>query len=136
MSNQKEKYVLDSFALLAHFEKTNDWQKVLRLLERAANDEIILYMSLINVGEVYYILKRERGVGQAESMILDIDQLPIEKVIVDWEKIKIAASIKADYKIAYADAFAAGLAEKLGGHIVTGDPEFRQMEEEISVFWI
>lgn len=136
MSNQKEKYILDSFALLAHFERTNGWQKVLELLERAANNDIRLYMSQINLGEVYYIIKRERGADQAESMILDVDQLPIEKVIADWEKIKTAASIKADYRLAYADAFAAGLTKKLAGWVVTGDPAFQKLEKEISVIWI
>ncbi|MEW6188518.1 MAG: type II toxin-antitoxin system VapC family toxin [Actinomycetota bacterium] len=140
MNNQEEIkeeiYILDSFALLAHLERTNGWQKVLELLERAANGELKLYMSLVNLGEVYYILKRERGLKEAENMVLDVDQLPIKKLDADWERIKSAASIKADYPIAYADAFVAGLAKELGAPVVTGDLEFKHLEEIISVVWL
>ncbi len=133
---KKEKYVLDSFALLAHFEKTRGWQKVLALLEKASLKEVKLYLSLINLGEVFYIFKRERGLKQAEEMILDIDQLPLEKAEIDWLKIKEAAIIKADYPISYADAFTIGLAKELNGSIVTGDPEFEKIEDIVPIIWI
>lgn len=134
--NKKERYVLDSFAILAYFEKTRGWQEVLKLLEKAALEEAFLYMNLVNLGEVYYIFKRERGLKQAEEMLLDVDQLPIEKIEVGWERIKNSASIKADYPISYADAFAVSLAQEFACTIVTGDPEFKRLNKIASVFWI
>lgn len=93
-------------------------------------------MSLINLGEVYYIMKRERGLEAAERVILDVNQLPIEKIDITWERIKQAASIKADHPIACADAFVAGLGQEFNSPIVTGDPEFKQLEEIVSVIWL
>lgn len=135
MSKDK-KYVLDSFALLSHFEKTRGWQKVLKLLEEAAQGEVRLYISLINLGEIYYILKRERGKEQAEEAILDINQLPIEKLEPTWQRIKEAASIKADYPISYADAFVAALAKELNCPLASGDPEFKHLKDVAAVVWL
>ncbi len=133
----KEKInILDSFAILCHLEQSQGWQKVLNLLEKAARKKIRLFMSLINLGEVYYIMKRERGLEAAERVILDINQLPIEKIDITWERIKQAASIKADHPIAYADAFVAGLGQEFNSPIVTGDPKFKQLEEIVSVIWL
>lgn len=131
-----ERYVLDSFALLAHFEKTKGWEKVLELLEKASLEEVKLYSSLINLGEIYYIFKRERSLEQAEEMVLDTDQLPIEKKEASWQRIKEAASIKADYPVSYADAFAIALAKELNCSIITGDPEFEKVENIVSVLWL
>jgi predicted nucleic acid-binding protein len=47
-----------------------------------------------------------------------------------------AAKLKGSYRIAYADCFAAALTIKLKAILVTGDPEFRQMDEKISIQWI
>jgi len=44
-------FVLDSFAVMAHFQAEFGGEKVLALLEQAGRDEVLLTMSLINVGE-------------------------------------------------------------------------------------
>jgi len=44
--------------------------------------------------------------------------------------------LKASCRIAYADCFAATLSLKLRATLVTGDPEFRQLEEKIPIQWI
>lgn len=38
--------------------------------------------------------------------------------------------------MSYADCFAAALARKRQAELVTGDPEFREVEDEIKVVWI
>jgi predicted nucleic acid-binding protein len=48
-----------------------------------------------------------------------------------WE----AALLKAKYPIAYADAFAAALAQKYGCPLLTGDPEFRAIPD-LELDWI
>jgi len=44
------------------------------------------------------------------------------------EDIWNAAILKSRYPIAYADAFAAALAQKWNCPLVTGDPEFRSVK--------
>jgi PIN domain nuclease of toxin-antitoxin system len=45
-------YVLDSFALLAHFQEERDSLRVLELLEEAQQGNCRLLLSLVNLGEV------------------------------------------------------------------------------------
>ena len=47
-----------------------------------------------------------------------------------------SAHVKANHTLAYADPFAAALARDLNGQVVTGDPEFRDVESLVSVRWI
>ena len=42
-------------------------------------------------------------------------------------------NIKANYSIAYADCFAASLALAKNAIIVTGDPEFKKIEEAVNI---
>ena len=64
-------YVLDSFAVLAHFQGKPEGAQVLELLEKAARGAVSLSMSLINVGEMAYLASRERGRKKAKSMLDD-----------------------------------------------------------------
>jgi uncharacterized protein len=47
-----------------------------------------------------------------------------------------AAHLKAQYPIAYADAFALALAQSKEATLLTGDLEFRQAEKEVSIEWL
>ena len=44
--------------------------------------------------------------------------------------------IKTQFPISYADALAVSLAQELSAAIVTGDPEFKQIESLLTVLWI
>ena len=51
-----------------------------------------------------------------------------------------AADFKARFKLSLADAFAAALAQELDkekkAELVTGDPEFRPLGQEIKIHWL
>jgi ribonuclease VapC len=47
-----------------------------------------------------------------------------------------AAHIKAEYPLAYADAFAAALAMNKGATLVTGDPEFEVLKNRLPIQWL
>jgi predicted nucleic acid-binding protein len=129
-------YVLDSFAALAYLEAEAGGAAVRGLLESARDLQATLAMSMINVGEVYYILYRERGDAQAEAVLADLRTLPIVLYAATDERIVAAARLKAQFPIAYADAFAAALAQELNAPLVTGDPEFKAVETQVGVMWL
>ncbi len=129
-------YVLDSFAALAYLEAEVGGAAVRALLESARDRQARLVMSMINVGEVYYILYRERGEEQAEAALADLRALPITLHAATDERIVAAARLKARVPIAYADAFAATLAQELNALLVTGDPEFKIIETQVNVMWL
>ena len=63
-------------------------------------------------------------------------RLAIEVVEADRSLTLEAAHLKAHRPLSYADAFVVALALQKGAEIVTGDPEFRQVEEQISIRWL
>lgn len=126
--------LLDSFALLAYLKKEKNYQKVKDIL---ASHEEDLLMNEINVGEVYYILARERSLDAAEYFLHDILQaLAIKITPNSLSDVIEAAKIKAQFPIAYADAFAVATAIKHDATLVTGDPDFKKAEHLITIDWL
>lgn len=131
-----ESFVLDSFAIMAHFQGESGGEKVLGLLEKADSGTVSLAMSLMNVGEIVYLASRQRGQKVAKSLLNDLRALPITFYEATEERILASAWLKAKYPMSYADAFAASLAQELKAMLVTGDAEFKQMGQTISLLWL
>ena len=128
--------VLDACSLVAFFQDEPVAQKVSDILTHAAESEKPVYLGLINWGEVYYVAYRNGGKAAAEEAIKNIESLPIEVVPADQELVKLAAEIKANHKMSYADAFAAALAKQKKAQLVTCDKEFRSVEDSIKILWL
>lgn len=135
MQEDKPVFVLDSFAILAHFQAEDGGERVLELFENARDNKVELAMSLINAGEVVYLVVRNRGQKVAEALLKDLRGLPIKFYEASEERILAAAWIKASYAISYADSFAVQLAQELKGTLVTGDPEFESVKN-LKVLWL
>lgn len=130
------KIVLDSYALIAYFEDETGAEKVRQLLAQAEQGKIALLMSIVNWGEVYYILYRSKGERIAEESKLVMEQLPVTFIEANKSLTYQAARLKAKYAVAFGDCFAAALAIVNKSQVVTGDPEFEKLERELSVSWI
>lgn len=128
--------ILDSFALLNFFHKEAGWEKVKALLSDHSQNGEKAFLSRINWGEFYYILHRRVGRGKTLEALALLDQLPITVLAVDDSLVREAAEIKAEYPIAYADAFCTALAQRMNGRILTGDPEFKAVEHLVAVEWL
>jgi len=126
-------YVLDSYALLAYLEAEPGSERIRELLEAAEARKCHLYMCVVNLGEVMYIVERERGLPKAQETLARIDELPIEIVNVDRTLTLAAAHLKMDCPIAYADCFAAALSQLKNISLVTGDPEFSKIKPDCNV---
>ena len=130
----KQKSLIDSFALLAYLKQESNYQKVEDLL---SSKETQLLMNDINIGETFYILARERGLDQAEYFINAIlPNLPITKMGNTLTEVIQAAKIKAQYPISYADCFAVATAIREKATIITGDPDFKQVEKIVKIDWL
>jgi predicted nucleic acid-binding protein len=131
-----ENYVFDSFALLAYLEDEAGATRIEALLEQARKETTQIWMSVVNLGEVLYITEREQGLPQSRQVLAAIEQLPLIFVEVDRGLALSAAHIKANFPLAYADAFAIALAQHKNAYVVTGDREFEQVESLITVEWL
>ena len=129
-------YVLDSFALIAHFEDEAGGERVRSILKSAREGKTKLYLSVINLGEIYYNTMRERGIEKAHETKIIIEQLPITIIDADKTLTIEAAKLKALHPIAYADCFAAAVGVLKNAKVVTGDPEFKKLRKAVSLDWI
>jgi ribonuclease VapC len=131
-----KRYVLDSYAMIAYFEDEPGADRVALVLKQLIKGKAKGFMSVVNWGEVYYNTMREQGISEAEKVILQLDKFPIQIVDVNKELAYEAAKLKGEFRIAYADCFAVALSVKLDAAIVTGDPDFKKLQERISIQWI
>jgi predicted nucleic acid-binding protein len=128
--------VLDSWALMAFLEDEPSARKVEDLIVRANESRGRLLLSVINLGEIWYSLARSRSEKAADQAVEEIKRLGLKIVEADWALTRLAASFKARYRLAYADCFAAALAKTHQCPVVTGDPEFKQLENEVRILWV
>ena len=69
-------------------------------------------------------------------MVQELRDLRIQFVDADWELTLEAARFKSQHKMSYADCYAAALAKVKGGFLITGDKEFKAVEEQITIQWV
>ena len=131
--------VLDSWALLGWLQGEEPARvKVRDILESAARGETAASMSMINVGEVFYLVAKRRGAALAERFLAEIPMMPLHTLLPDRKLILSAARLKSRYPISYADAFAVETARQQKAALVTGDPELFALaqREPIELVWV
>lgn len=131
-----KEYVLDTFAMLSYFGNEKGANSVERLLHNAKRGKIHLLLNLINLGEIYYITARETNLNQADEVAARIKRFPINIVNNDERLTLMAARIKAANPLSYADAFVAATAKDRNAVVVTGDAEFKNIENFVEILWI
>lgn len=128
--------VLDSWAILEWINgRRPAGDLVASLLAEAEAGLARLFMSGINVGEVYYVLRKKHSESLAESWRESSQTLPVTIETPTADDIWSAALLKGRFPVSYADAFAAALAQKYNCPLVTGDAEFRSIEQ-LDLDWI
>jgi uncharacterized protein len=136
MPKKPRAVVLDSWAIIAFLEDEAAADKVANIIADAHEAEIPLLMSVVNAGEVWYIVARQTSVPDADTSIRQLRDLRIQFVDADWDLARAAGYFKSRNKMSFADCFAAALAKQRKAHLVTGDPEFKQVEQEITIDWL
>jgi predicted nucleic acid-binding protein len=93
-------------------------------------------ISVLNWGEVFYLLWQWRGEEKARQTMANLLRLPLDLVPVDLTQASKAAEIKAVHKVPYVDCVAAALAESRQAILVTSDRDFDKLGRRIQVLWI
>jgi ribonuclease VapC len=136
MAKKAKAYVLDSWAVIAYLEDEPSGEQVEDLIATAHEEQIPIYMSVINLGEVWYTFAREISEEEASVSVKTLRDLRIQFEDANWEITQEAARFKSQHKMSYADAFAAALAKLKKADLVTGDKEFKLLEDEIKISWV
>lgn len=93
-------------------------------------------ISVLNWGEVFYVLWQRRGEETARRTMANLSRLPVDLVPVDLSQAFKASEIKAVHKIPYVDCVAAALAEIRQAILVTSDRDFEKLGRRVQVLWI
>ncbi len=136
MAKKAKAYVLDTWAVIAYLEDEPSGEQVEDLIATAHEEQIPIYMNVVNVGEVWYTLAREISGEEADAGVKSLRDLRIQFADADWEITQEAARFKSQHKMSYADAFAAAQAKTMKADLVTGDKEFKSLDGEIKISWM
>ncbi|MDA8309442.1 MAG: PIN domain-containing protein [Actinomycetota bacterium] len=133
-----DRVVLDAHAVLAFLGQEQGWGEVEETLRSGEP-----WMTLVNLGEVAYILERTSDAGAADEVWANLRAesrpggVPVRWIDLDDTLVRRAAAIKARGGLSYADAFASAAAAVLDCPVLTGDPEFRAAERlGVAVRWL
>jgi predicted nucleic acid-binding protein len=131
---KNRRFVTDAWAILAFLQKEEPAaSRVKQLLEEAKQKKVEVFLSVINLGEVYYRVGKTKGEKEAEETLEEIHNLPISILSVDEKRVIEAGKFKMRYPISYADAFAAAASYALSATLLTGDPELFLLQHEIDI---
>ena len=118
--------VFDSQSLLKLYLGESGSERVVELLREVLEGKVEGRINIVNLAEVYYILRR-KSKEAAEEKEENLKNYGVKIISVDsdsplWKR---AASLKADHSMSLADAFAAATALEFKSRLVTGaDEEF------------
>lgn len=130
------KYLLDSFALLRFIQKEPGSEPVKALLDNAQRGTASAMLNVINMGEVIYTVQRRFGLRYKLDVVMNIGRLGIVILPAPNDLVFRAAELKAQFALSYADAFVVASAMEHNAVVVTGDPEFRQVETLVKILWV
>ncbi|ADI00989.1 MAG TPA: type II toxin-antitoxin system VapC family toxin [Syntrophothermus lipocalidus] len=138
MKNSPKCYILDSYAVLCYLQNEPGAQEVEAILKEAQRGRAKIYITWVNLGEVYYRVWREYGKDEAAEIIELVQAWPVELLVADARLTLAAAAIKAQNRLAYADGFAIAAAELHKGLLVTGDPEIKKASRKLGfeIIWL
>jgi predicted nucleic acid-binding protein len=127
-----KEYVLDANAVLRYLGVGDGLggEKVRGLFEQAERNQARLSMSVINLGEVFYILLKRVGEQRASHYVQAI-QHAVAVIDADANRAIQAATLKHQYKLGYADSFAACLALESRATLVSADPVFEKVGKSL-----
>ncbi len=132
----KSELLFDSHALLAFFQNEDGAEVVYNILQKSKEKRMDRLICIINLGEIIYMTKKRFGDRKKIEILGRIHQLAFKVLPAPDSLVYQAAEIKADYPISYADCFAVACAQEHNATIVTGDPDFKNVEHLVKIEWI
>jgi predicted nucleic acid-binding protein len=127
-----ERYTFDSEAILAFYLDEEGAEVVEDCFEKVQSGAAEGYINVINLTEIYYILKRVSPdlaeATEKKLRLLGLKVVPVEDDSL-WRE---AAHIKAKHPLSLADAFAVATAETAKSKLVVGsDKELKELNIQI-----
>ena len=129
-------YLLDSFALLRFFQKEPGHEPVKAILDDVQRGTACAMLNVINMGEIIYTVQRRFGLRYKLDVVMNISRLGIVILPASNDCVFKVAELKAQFAMSYADTFVIASAIEHNATVVTGEPEFQQVETLVKILWI
>lgn len=132
---------MDACALIAIAHKETGADAVQELINQTKTGGTAIFISIVNLLEVYYKLIQQSGIMPANTFIKSVLYASPIKIIdtIDIAVFCEAARFKTAYKISLADSFALASAFCMNGVLVTADHHELDVVEQsgdVQFFWI
>jgi predicted nucleic acid-binding protein len=123
---------LDACSLIAVLADEKGAENVIKIIQDAIDEKVVLKINQVNLLEVYYYLCRAYGQEEAKKAINKIKEYPIEIIIGMKETVfNEAGRIKPKYKIPLGDSIVIAECIINNGILVTSDhDDFTIFEKE------
>jgi predicted nucleic acid-binding protein len=133
-------YILDACALLALLKREDGADVVNALFQRALIGEDVLFMSIVNLLEVFYGLIGDVGIERAKAMMRPLDDTPLTIIDnISQPVYQTAARLKGTYRrVSLADCVGLATAIDFSATFVTSDHhEIKAIEqrEALPILW-
>jgi len=129
-------YALDASAVVDYVQSGPGSGKIEQLLADAIRQQLRLYMSVLNVGEVFYLTWQRTGEERARQAVANLSRLPMQIIPVDLPQTLRAGQLKALHNIPYVDCIAAALAMEQNTTLVTTDHHFEKLGRNFPILWL
>ncbi|MDR1175297.1 MAG: type II toxin-antitoxin system VapC family toxin [Treponema sp.] len=135
-----DNHVLDACALLTFLNDEEGVEIMAEIFQKAEDGQIAVYMSIINLLEVYYDRLRTSKNDRIDEFLEFIRVAPITVInsISDFVYHE-AARLKAFNAISLADAIGVATAKEISAQFVTSDHselEIVEQQEPVSFLWL
>jgi predicted nucleic acid-binding protein len=134
------KYLLDACAFITFLDKEDGALKVDHILALADNGEAEVYMTSVQLLEVYYDRGRAKGWDYAEEVFKELTHSSVRILYtLSPETLKRAGRLKVAHHISLADSIACAAAQDIAASLVTSDHdelESVDTHEPVSFYWL
>jgi ribonuclease VapC len=130
---ERERYTLDTSAIIAYFADEAGADRVHGLLAAADRGRVDIHASFVTYMELLYRVWREVDEKAGKAAYLRLKALALRRLDVTEELLLAAARIKATHDLSVADAWIAATAVITRSRLVHKDPEFRPLAGEIAL---
>jgi predicted nucleic acid-binding protein len=134
------KYLVDACAFITFLDEEEGADKVAEIIGKAKSGEAEVYMSCIQLLEIYYDRGRVKKWDYAESVFKSLSN-SVVKIVYTFspEVLRYVGRLKVAYSISLADSIACAMAKELFATLVTSDHhelEPLEQHEQISFLWL
>jgi ribonuclease VapC len=120
--------VLDTSAVIAFLCDEEGADVIENCLRQAAKGALRVFISFATLAEVFASATKKEGTDRAEFYVAVIKTWPIRWIHSSEELCLSAGTVKAKYRVSFADAFIAATAMQLNAVLIHKDPEFEALK--------